>query len=184
MILKLWIFARSSQVFSYNFSMSIIVGLVSGLLATVAMDFFALSMSRKKIIDLNGLQIVPPLLGRWLLNLIKTKNVFCDDIRSVPAQQGESKLGMIAHYLIGIFLGLVFILFLKLLEKNWVLDTVTVGIIFGLVTNIFPWLIMYPVMGFGLFARKLSITKQLLLFSYLNHFIYGVALGFIVKVLN
>lgn len=156
--------------------MDIIIGLFAGLAATMIMDLGAIFSIRFRLFDLKGLQIVPSLLGRWLINAYKTKEFKVNDITRLSPQKTERPIGMMAHYLIGLFLGIIFVLVSNYFE-GLSLNIITGGIFYGLLTNIFPWLIIYPAMGFGVFCRKLSICKQILLFSFLNHFIYGLFLG-------
>jgi hypothetical protein len=81
----------------------------------------------------------------------------------------EKKVGLLLHYLIGTVLGGVFTL---LPSQN-----LQAACLYGLATNAFPWLLMYPAMGFGFFAGKLPVQKPILLFSFVNHVVYGLALG-------
>lgn len=164
----------------------LLIGIISGLLGTVAMDFFA-RLIRKNIFALEGLQIVPVLLGRWLMNIIGTKKIFYSDIRQLSSKNNEVRFGTFAHYLIGLFLGVLFIFirsfFFNFFEKSF-LNVILLGIAYGLLTNILPWLIMYPSMGFGFFGQKHLAQKQLILFSCTNHLVYGVSLGLISNLLT
>ncbi|MGZ3725654.1 MAG: DUF2938 family protein [Pseudobdellovibrio sp.] len=145
--------------------MSIITGCIAGLIATLAMDCLGILTIRRKYLDLKGLQIVPPLLGRWTLAFFKPQV----DIRQTPPNRYEKILGLIMHYLIGLALGVLYA-FLP-----W--HSLGPALIYGVLTNALPWVLMYPAMGFGFFASKLPIQKSLLLFSFNNHLMYGLALG-------
>lgn len=155
--------------------MVILIGLFSGFLATFLMDAFAIFGIRTGVYNLKGLQVVPPLLGRSLSLIFRRRQIFFADIQQEPPQQYEHQIGMIAHYVIGLVFGVIFVVsvYLKLPNSHPVIS----GIIFGFLTIIFPWLLMYPAMGFGFFGRKLAICKQLILFSPINHLIYGLFLG-------
>jgi hypothetical protein len=146
--------------------MQLFIGCVAGVLATLAMDCLGILTIRKKWIDLKGLQIVPLLLGRWALLYFQAGT----DIRLTSPLNNEKKVGLILHYLIGMMLGGVF----SLLPSQ---DLQT-ACLYGIATNVFPWLLMYPAMGFGFFASKLPVQKPILLFSFVNHVMYGFALGF------
>lgn len=145
--------------------MQLIIGCVAGVIATLAMDCLGILTIRKKWIDLKGLQIVPLLLGRWALLYFRAGT----DIRLSSPLNNEKKVGLILHYLIGMLLGGVFAL---LPSQN--LQT---ACLYGVATNGLPWLFMYPAMGFGFFANKLPVQKSILLFSFVNHVVYGIALG-------
>lgn len=153
-----------------NLDVNIFNAILAGVLATLAMDFVGILTIRAKWIDLNGLQIVPPLLGRWFLNFFNQNQLITADIRKIPEGKSEKTIGWILHYLIGITLGLFF--------ATLPFRGLGAGIAFGIFTNIFPWLVMYPAMGFGFFGSRLTVTKKLILFSFINHFIFGLALGF------
>ncbi len=151
--------------------MNLITGCLAGLIATLAMDCLGILTIQNKWIDLKGLQIVPTLLGRWAFGFFKPS----DDIRLVPPVKNEKPLGLFLHYLIGLVLGAAYTL--------WPWQGLAAAVIYGIFTNIFPWLLMYPAMGFGFFGSKLPIQKQILLFSFTNHVAYGLALGLISTVL-
>lgn len=158
----------------YNFTMvldvNIFNAIIAGVFATIAMDLVGILTIRARWIDLNGLQIVPSLLGRWFLHFFKQTQLVIADIRQIPEGKNEKAIGWVLHYLIGICLGLLFAIL--------PFRGLGAGIAYGIFTNIFPWLLMYPAMGFGFFGSRLAVTKKLILFSFINHFIFGLALGF------
>lgn len=162
--------------FTYGDDMIFFTGTLIGIFATVMMDSVAIYVSRKKIINLEGLQIVPVLLGRWVLSIPQYGRLAYADIRTLPQKNDEARIGMFLHYLIGIFLGAGFMLFLGLPGVDQ-LNKILAGIAYGLLTNAFPWLLMYPAMGFGFFGWNLPVRRRLVLFSCLNHLVYGLALG-------
>lgn len=146
--------------------MQILIGCIAGVIATLAMDCLGILTIRKKWIDLKGLQIVPLLLGRWALLYFNAGT----DIRLSSPLTNEKMVGLLLHYLIGMVLGAVFALL--------PVQNIQTASIYGVATNVFPWLLMYPAMGFGFFASKLPVQKPILLFSFVNHVVYGIALGF------
>lgn len=151
-------------------------GLICGGMATVVMDVFAILLIRAKLLNLQGLQVVPSLLGRWMHIIAGRRQVHLADIRAEPSLQTEVRTGMLTHYLIGFVFGAFFVIESRHFQlQNF--ELIYAGIIFGFLTNIFPWLIMYPAMGFGFFGRKLAFFRQMLLFSLLNHLMYGLFLG-------
>lgn len=149
----------------YDRGMEIIIGCAAGALATFVMDCLGFLTVKMNWIDLKGLQIVPGLLGRWALLSFKSGA----DIRTAEPMDKEKITGLLLHYLIGMFLGGVF----AVLPSH---SIQTAGF-YGVATNVFPWLVMYPAMGFGFFAAKLQIQKSILLFSFINHVVYGLSLG-------
>jgi hypothetical protein len=151
-------------------------GLIFGLLATFSMDIVAIQLLRRRVFNLNGLQIVPALLGRWGLHFLSGGQLSVADIRQLPSHRLEFRFGFFLHYLIGAAFGIAFaaIVLQAQLSKA---AMVFAGFGYGICTNIFPWGVMYPSMGFGVLGRKLPVQKDIVRFSFLNHLIYGATLG-------
>jgi hypothetical protein len=145
--------------------MNLVIGAVAGLFATLAMDCLGILTIKRRWIDLKGIQVVPLLLGRWALLFFRAG----DDIRVSAPLSNEKRVGLFLHYMIGAALGVIY----SLLP----VQNLEAAVIYGVATNAFPWLLMYPAMGFGFFANKLGVKKQILLFSFVNHVVYGFALG-------
>jgi hypothetical protein len=152
-------------------------GCLAGGLSTLAMDKFAFFLIRRKMISLSGLQIVPPLLGRWVQAMMKGQGVVYRDIREQPPFPREMKVGWIAHGLIGSFLGGIFFLVMNNMYSISGFEYFIFGLAYGILTNIFPWFLMYPAMGFGFFAHRIPMRNSLLIFSGLNHCVFGIVLG-------
>ena len=49
-------------------------------------------------------------------------------------------------------------------------------IAFGLVTCVFPWLLMFPALGFGLFGSRGPVDTQIFLSSLTGHAAFGIGL--------
>lgn len=158
------------------------LSLLAGLFATYCMDFVAMNMIRKQVIKLDGVQVVPSLLGRWTIAILKGY-IFHQDIRQCPPFKDEIKVGIIMHYAIGMVLAIIFSLLRPIYEDHFI-TTVFLGISYGLVTSILPWFIMYPSMGFGILARKLDIKKHIVMFSLINHLVFGLSLGLTIAVVD
>jgi len=154
---------------------TIIMGLVAGCLGTIAMDRFAQVLVQNKVVNLQGLQIVPPLLARWFFYIVRDFKFVFSDIRQVPAKNKEFRVGMICHYAIGAFLG---VLYGFLFQRAFIVN----GALYGFATNAFPWLMMYPAMGFGFFANRLPAQKDVLKFSFINHIVYGLVVGLVFEI--
>jgi hypothetical protein len=157
-----------------------VIDFFSGLIATWIMDFTAKSLVRRGLIHLHGFQIVPALLGRWILN--SKSQVIYEDIRRTPSKTSENPVGMFFHYWIGGALGVIYGLAVQVFPSLEALSMIGWGLIYGGLTNALPWLMMYPSMGFGFFARKLAIQKELLKFSLINHLVFGLGLGILTTV--
>jgi hypothetical protein len=55
---------------------------------------------------------------------------------------------------------------------------------YGLATCVFPWFLVFPALGFGLFGRKGPPELKLFTSSLMNHLFYGFGLWWIAKVLR
>jgi hypothetical protein len=153
------------------------LGAAGGIIATIFMDLGAMFLVRRRWVNLGGLQIVPPLMGRWMMTAGRTGQVFHSDIRQIPSSPNEFRVGMIAHYVIGLILGLLYAGLMPLDSSPEFLFFLWSGLVYGFLTNALPWMVMYPSLGFGFFASRLPTQKALLKFSCVNHLVFGAALG-------
>ena len=110
--------------------------------------------------------------GRWIFHLCQGKNDF-KNIASARPFQFEKNLGYIVHYSIGGVFSLGYwyasqIFGFSLVDAKSILA-------FVLLTCLAPWTLMFPLMGFGFFARK---SPRLVATSSYNHATYGAAVCF------
>ena len=89
-------------------SRAFIVGLIVGILATVTMDVVAMMALWLGIAGRGPRRTGPDLIGRWVGYLLRGKFRHMD-ILQTPPLRGELALGLVAHYLIGIALTLVYL---------------------------------------------------------------------------
>jgi hypothetical protein len=59
-----------------------------------------------------------------------------------------------------------------------------VAIGYGLATCVFPWFLVLPALGFGLFGLKGPPELRLFTSSLMNHLFYGLGLWWSAKVLG
>lgn len=119
---------------------------------------------------------VPPLdyalLGRWIGHTPHGQFAH-DGIASAPPVRGERKLGLVAHYSIGVgFAGV-----LLACHPGWA-ERPTLGpaMATGLASVVAPFTIMQPAFGMGLAASKTSSPNTVRLRSIRTHAIYGLGL--------
>jgi hypothetical protein len=119
----------------------------------------------------------PRLIGRWFALLARGQlsHRTIAEARAVP---GELPLALITHYLIGITLTLAFC---ALLATSGLRPAPATGFAlalgYGVLTNLLPWLWMFPSMGFGVFGRSGPPEMMLLRSSFVNHIIFGLGLA-------
>jgi hypothetical protein len=148
--------------------------LAAGVLSTVSMDLGA-TAARKL-----GLTAGVPLefVAKWFGHIFFEGKVVHSSIAAAPDVKGGMPLVMACHYAIGITLTVVFWTILR--QLPWKLEpAVLVGVAvgFGILTNVFPWLFMFPSMGFGAFGKDGPPELMLLRSSFINHVAFGLGLA-------
>lgn len=146
-------------------------GIFIGVASTAIMDGLATVQDRFGFINKPSLA----LLGRWVFEVFSGHfRQAPNDIRGARPRRYETSVGLMAHYAIGSVLGVGFYSLFRL-------DTFTARSIaaigYGFATNLFPWLIMFPSMGFGFFARNTLPEVRLFRTSLVNHLNFGVGLA-------
>jgi hypothetical protein len=58
-----------------------------------------------------------------------------------------------------------------------------VAVGYGLATCVFPWFLVFPALGFGVFGRKGPSELRLFTSSLMNHLFYGFGLWWSAKML-
>ena len=59
-----------------------------------------------------------------------------------------------------------------------------VAVGYGLATCVFPWLLVFPALGFGVFGRKGPPELRLFTSSLMNHLFYGLGLWWMAMLLQ
>ena len=88
---------------------------------------------------------------------------------------------MIGHYLIGITLAVFYVA-----GAGWLglkPDGFFLAVGYGLITSVFPWFLVLPSLGFGIFGMKGPLELKLFRSSLLNHLAYGFGLWWSLKLL-
>jgi Protein of unknown function (DUF2938) len=152
-------------------------GTLAGVAATVTMDVLA-SAFRKLglIVGAKGQWV-----GRWYLGMAQGRFT-CPDIAAAPEQPGEARAAMVGHYAIGIVLGVVYVFIAKWLGFSP--GGFAAALAYGLATCVFPYFMMFPAMGFGVFGLKGPPELRMFITSLLNHMFYGFGLWWSAKVLG
>jgi hypothetical protein len=156
--------------------MLIVAGVLVGSASTMTMDVLG-SLSRKVGLaaGANGQWV-----GRWYLGMARGQFVHAN-IAASPEQAGERRAALIGHYLIGIALAVLYVVAASVLGVTPASFAVAVG--YGLATCVFPWFLVFPALGFGMFGRKGPRELRLFTSSLLNHFFYGFGLWWMSHVL-
>jgi len=150
--------------------MIFIESILSGIWATIFMDFFAKILSGRRLIYPF---INPEALGRWFLYMFKGK-ITHKDIRKTPALKNEKKWYYLSHYLIGVFLTGIYLLLSVTIQE--VSDHVWVALVYGILTVILPWFWLLPSIGLGFMAKKSAKRMLILRTNLINHTNFGIGL--------
>jgi hypothetical protein len=146
-----------------------VLAVAAGVAATATMDALA-SLARRLglVVGARGAWV-----GRWYLGLVQGRFVH-PDISIAPEQAGEKRAALVGHYVIGIVLAVLYVFGARWLGASPVGIRNALG--YGLATCVFPWLLLFPAMGFGWFGRRGPPELRLFTTSVLNHLFYGFGL--------
>jgi hypothetical protein len=154
----------------------LVLGICSGIAATVTMDVLASAFRRVGLtVGAKGLWV-----GRWYLGIARGQFVH-SDIAAAPELAGERRAAMVGHYVIGIALAVLYIAGAGRLGVAP--DAFLVALGYGFATSVFPWFLLFPALGFGFFGLKGPPELRLFTTSLVNHLSYGFGLWWIAKVL-
>ncbi len=142
---------------------------IIGIVATVIMDALSAICFKLRLIE----PLSPRLIGRWFAFVIRGQ-LLHSDIGQTAAINHERAIGVPVHYAIGVTLALMYLFACAsfgLASRNPI-----TALIFAFCTNVFPWLVMFPSMGFGWFGSHGPPGTRLFLSSLVSHVFYGVGL--------
>jgi len=115
----------------------------------------------------------PQYLGRWILNM--SDGVFIhDNIQTATQFSFEIPVAISVHYFTGIFLVGIF-LWLRNNIKNFP-SSMVMGLVYGWLTILVPWLIMFPALGFGFFGLGAHNGINNIIASIIAHSFYGLGM--------
>ncbi|MFC1610431.1 DUF2938 family protein [Myxococcota bacterium] len=155
---------------------TIAFGVCVGVAATLTMDVLGSASRRVGLAAGAKGQWV----GRWYLGILRGQFTH-SDIAAAPEQAGEKKAALVGHYLIGIALAVFYVVGAGWMGVSPGVFLVALG--YGLATCVFPWFLVFPALGFGLFGLRGPPELRLFTSSLVNHLSYGFGLWWIAKVL-
>ncbi len=141
-----------------------------GIIATGFMDLIAIV--QRRLFDIPSLNYA--MVGRWLGHIANGRLIHRPTIGQSSRISGESILGWMAHYVIGILFAAIF---LSISDHQW---TTMLGpiwpIMFGAITVAAPFLLLQPGMGAGIAARKTPSPWTARARSLAAHVTFGIGL--------
>jgi hypothetical protein len=156
---------------------SMVFGVCVGVAATATMDLLA-GVSRRVGLSAGAKGIW---VGRWYIGIARGQFVH-SNIAAAPEQAGEKWAAVVGHYAIGIALAVLYVVGAGWLGVSPGGFLVALG--YGFATCVFPWFLLYPALGFGLFGLRGPPELRLFTSSVMNHLFYGIGLWWIAKVLR
>ncbi|TGL55855.1 DUF2938 domain-containing protein [Leptospira ognonensis] len=140
-----------------------------GIGATLLMDFWRYLLFK----SMGVISLDLGLLGRWVGHMFRGRLVH-QSISKSQAIPGETLLGWVSHYAIGI----TFAFLLPIIwGEEWLHEpTFLPALIVGLGTVFAPWLLMQPAMGVGVAASKAPKPSQVRVRNIAIHTVYGLGL--------
>ena len=148
-------------------------GLVIGALSTLSMDLLTVVATRLRLIA----PLSPNLIGRWFASVARAELFHADIARSSPVSH-ELLVALTVHYAIGTVLATLYVWGTG--EIGWP-RSLGIALAFGLCTNVLPWLVMYPAMGYGFFGAHGPDGTRLFVSSLTSHAFFGLGLWIAVR---
>lgn len=145
--------------------------IAAALLSTLTMDLGS-GLCRKLGLTAGA---PPEAFARWFGHLYRGQVVH-ENVLLAPEVKGGMGLALGSHYLIGTVLTGAFWLALRQFTDKAPSVPVLAGLAlgYGIFTNVFPWLFMFPAMGFGFFGKDGPAEFLLLRSSFVNHVWFGL----------
>lgn len=150
--------------------------LLMGVAATLTMDY--MGKAARKLGMPAGTD--PRWIGRWFRGFLHGR-LFHDDIRNAPEHAADKRIALVGHYAIGITLAFFYLTVTR--AFGVAPDNLVSALSYGFATNIFPWFLMFPAMGFGVCGRKSPEERNLFVASLINHLFYGFGLWWVAVLL-
>ena len=147
----------------------ILSSIAIGVGATLVMDLWNLFL--KRTFGIPSLSYC--LLGRWL-RYMSGGTFRHANITAAAKKPFECAVGWIAHYTIGVAFAIVLVV---LTSGDWLSrPTLSLALLYGIGTVVFPFLVMQPSLGLGIAASRTPKPTQARLKSLVTHTVFGVGL--------
>lgn len=148
----------------------IVIGVVAGVLGTLAMDSLNYFFARAGML----LRIDMRMIGRMAVGWANGRFRYSHpgEMEQVP---NEMICGYFAHYSIGVGLAVPFVIGWDLLIDGPVLPVWAIA--YGIVTTAASVFLVYPSMGLGIFGKRSPDGLKAPLSSLANHLFYGLGLA-------
>ena len=159
----------SAESFAGGWAGFIVNAVVSGIVATVALDLW-----QRLLFAVSG---IPPanwaMAGRWFAHMPRGRFVH-DAIAEAEPVEHELALGWVMHYLIGVLYGFAYVGLVVFVLAGT--PSLLNGFVFGAVSVVVPWFMMQPALGLGFMGARAPNPAIPRYTALVGHCLYGVAL--------
>jgi len=147
----------------------LLAGILMGVLATLAMDLWALVLNRFAGQPLPNWAMP----GRWVVHAVRG-TVFHDAIAEAAPVKGELRIGWAFHYAVGITYGVALAV---IMGPTWLAaPTFFPAWVFSILMVGFGWFLLQPGMGLGWAASKTPTPWKVRGMNLLAHTVFAVGL--------
>ena len=147
----------------------LISGVLMGVLATGAMDLWALALNRFAGQPLPNWAMP----GRWVAHVTRG-SVFHDAIADAAHVEGELHIGWAFHYAVGIVYGIALA---AIMGPAWLAQpTLLPALLFSLLMVGFGWFLLQPGMGLGWAASKTPNPWKVRVMNLAAHTVFALGL--------
>jgi len=151
----------------------LIVSFIGGIIGSLLMDITEHQISKFGISS----GVKGKYIGRWFHGLLC--GVFKhQDISKTKAIKNEERIGQLFHFIIGGgAVALLYPVFLNVVGLELSSNHLILGSMFGLLTSLFPWFILMPSFGWGLFGSKSQFESSPIIAPLISHIPFGFGIG-------
>ena len=150
-----------------------LVAFIGGILGSVFMDITEVQMSKRGISS----GVKGAYIGRWFYGILGGVFMHKDIAKTKPINN-EARIGQLFHFIIGGgAVALLYPVFLIIIGFETISNHLLLSSIFGLLTSVFPWFILMPSFGWGLFGTKAPVGSKPIISPIVSHIAFGLGIG-------
>jgi len=144
--------------------------IAAGIIGTIIMDTVNFLISKTGIIT----KIDIKMIGRMSVGWLQGRFIYKHPNEIKPINH-EFFFGYLAHYAIGVAIAVLFVFGWDILiggniSPFWIF-------VYGIITTLGSYLIIYPSMGLGIFGFKSTEGLKNTISSFINHLFFGVGMA-------
>ena len=150
-----------------------LVAFIGGILGSIFMDITEAQLYKRGISS----GVKGAYIGRWFYGILGGVFIHKDIAKAKPINN-EARIGQLFHFIIGGgAVALLYPVFLIIIGFETISNHLLLSSIFGLLTSVFPWLILMPSFGWGLFGTKAPAGSKPIISPIVSHIAFGLGIG-------